>query len=64
MKINQTIWEAWLVASSTLFIIIMIIGTFHGSKDFFPNWPIAAIASIANVLICIYIGVKVPKDKQ
>jgi hypothetical protein len=61
IKLTETIWETWFVASIVIFFAYLFVGTLPNSLDQFPNWLPFFIASIVNLSICIYYGVK-PRD--
>jgi len=59
---NQAMWETWFVASIIIFFAYFFVGTLDGSRIFLPNWLPFFIASIINLAVCIYYGLK-PIDK-
>ncbi len=59
---KQTLWETWFVASVIVFLAYLFVGTLEGSKIIFPNWLVFAPISGINLLVCIIIGLKKPKE--
>ena len=56
--IKQTMWEYWFIASITIFLAFLFVGTLENSKSFLPNWPYFFSLSIINLAICLYKGFK------
>lgn len=58
---KQNNWETWFILSFFIFAACFFIGTLENSKVTYPNWPIAMILAILNLLICIFYGCKPSK---
>ena len=59
---KQTMWETWFVASVIIFLAYLFVGTSEGSKIMFPNWLTFMLISMVNLIICIFYGIKKPKE--
>ena len=61
MKLTQTAWETWFVASMVLVLALIFVGTLDNSKEI-VELPFMMIIAFINVTVCSYVGTKPSTD--
>jgi hypothetical protein len=55
MKLTQTTWETWFVASIIWILALIFVGTLDGSREI-TIYPYVLTLSVINIIICAYVG--------
>lgn len=55
MKLTQSAWETWFVASIILCLALLFIGTLDNSREI-VELPYIMIIAFLNVVVCVYVG--------
>ena len=55
MKLTQSAWETWFVASIILCLALLFIGTLDNSREI-VELPYIMIIAFFNVIVCVYVG--------
>ena len=61
MKLTQTVWEFWFVASMIAVLVLIFIGTLDGSREI-ASYPYILAIAVINIVICSYVGCKPSTD--
>lgn len=61
MKLTQTAWETWFVASVIWVLALIFVGTLDGSREIII-YPYVLVLAFINIVICSYVGFKSSTD--